>query len=606
MTPCRAFKYITILIGLAAFLYGCTIPASKTGTTSTRPAAPIVRKAEQVQQPQAPPASQTAQQDTAAPVETSSLKSVFGYKDTRQAEMVPVSFVDIQFVQQRLSEYRNKLDLWLKLSDTEEESKLAEELSTRGIECVQLLERLLTGYSLLLDRMQQSETVHKDRIATVDPKKMQQLDIAFLESRCVDILTMDTPAGPQPLQQEESAEEPERVNPFEEAQKTVASLVNSENYQDAILLYSSLSQDYPGQKPSIFTELNYGLALQYTGQVEAAAKHFSKMIASGEMSVEPLSLQLEIADLLLASGNVAAAESYYESFILAHKSIEAEKNWAMEQLDFLHSADPKSEDFLRYIRLMYDFQVYDYRIHSVALNQKVDTFAVDHAGSPLAERALRLKAYTIEQLNSWFSRQLVVVDSLVAEKKFSEAAEILKSMTHYYLPAELQAIVQKTYYEVGQAEIQENENQRLIKELELTNQWDSAIHLMDSQQFTEAISAFEALQDTELGEEARIKIIETANLAAVQMRKEAASLFVQASKTPYIEKKKELLMDSHRLLNAVQVKFPQTDLREKVHQNLEILEEQISKIDPALLDQLREEYSSAMDSEIPDTFSAPQ
>ena len=59
---------------------------------------------------------------------------------------------------------------------------------------MQLLERILTGYSLLLERMQQSKTVPVDKIATVDPRRMQQLDIAFLESHCGEILTMDSTA----------------------------------------------------------------------------------------------------------------------------------------------------------------------------------------------------------------------------------------------------------------------------------------------------------------------------------------------------------------------------------------------------------------------------
>jgi tetratricopeptide (TPR) repeat protein len=511
--------------------------------------------------------------------------------------MAPVSYADKEFVQQRLKEYQNKLNLWLELSETDEESKLAEELSARGIECVQLLERLLTGYSLLLERMQQSETVHIDRTATVDPKRMQQLDIAFLESRCVDILTTDKPSQP-----ELTAEEAQ--SPFEETQKVIASLLNNEKYQDAILWYSSLEQDYPNQKPSIQTELNYGLALQYTGQVEAAAKQFSKMLASGDLATEPLSLQLEIAELLLASGNIAAAETYYESTIKAHKSKEAEKNWALAQLDFLRSVDPQTEGFLSYIKLVHDFQVYDYRVHSVALNRLVDAFEIEHSDSPLAEGALRLKEFTIQQMHSWFDRQLVTVDALVENKRFAEAAEILKNMTHYYLPADMQAIVQKTYYEVGQAEIQETEYQRLLKEQELTEKWETAIHLMDSQRFEDAIAAFETLQETELAEKASFKIVEAANLAAVQMRKDAASLFMQASKTPDVEKKKELLLDSHRMLNEVLVKFPQTDLLEKVQQNLTILEEQIRKIDPALLDLLQEEYSADASEEPLSPFSS--
>jgi len=249
---------------------------------------------------------------------------------------------------------------------------------------------------------------------------------------------------------------------------------------------------------------------------------------------------------------------------------------------------------LAYTKLLREFLTYDYRMHSVALNEKIKTFVTEHAGSPIAENALRLKSFSIEQLNSWFGRQLVKIDFLVAEKEFTEATDILKHMTYYYLPADLQALVQKTYYEVAQAELLETENQLRVQEMELTEQWDTAVHLMDSQRFDEAIFTFETLMGTEYEEKANIKIVEAANMAAGQMRKDAASLFIRAGRTSDIEKKKELLLDSLEMLNEILVKYPQTDLLDKVNQNIAILEDQIRKIDPALLEELQEENPSVM------------
>ena len=98
-----------------------------------------------------------------------------------------------------------------------------------------------------------------------------------------------------------------------------------------------------------------------------------------------------------------------------------------------------------------------------------------------------------------------------------------------------------------------------------------------------------------------MKIVEAANQAASQMRKEAASLFIKAGRTPDFEQKKELLLASHRLLTEILDKYPQTDLQDKVNQNKVILEEQIRKIDPALLEVLREENAA----EQPDDSSGP-
>ena len=598
MGTLKTIKYIIVSTALVLLLSGCvTNPPQTSSEMAAAPPAPTSQNLEQKKQPETSP-PKYPEKETTYPSQASSGQSVFDRNESTQSVRVPVNYADQEFAQQRFNEYQVKLDQWLKISQIDQEGKLTEELSPQSIECVQLLERILTGYNLLLDRMQQSETVPANKTSTVDPKKMQQLDITFLESRCGEILTKETPA------QHELDTGEELQNPFNEAQRTIISYVNSENYQEAILRYSGLTQDYPEQNPDIFTRLNYGLALQYSGQLEEAARHFSKMLASGDLSIEPLRLQLEIADLLLASGNIVAAESFYESFILAQKSIEAEKSWAIEQLAFLRSIEPESEDMVAYTELLREFQIYDYRIHSVALNEKINAFTTAHAGKPIAENALRLKTFTIQQMNSWFGRQLVKIDFLVANKNFTEAIDILKNMTHYYLPADLQAIVQKTYYEVAQAEIQETENQRLIQEMELIEQWDAAVLLMDSQNFEASIIAFEALMGTEYEEKANVKIIEAANLAAGQMRKEAASLFMRAGKTPDFDKKRELLSDSYRMLNIIPVKFPQTDLLGKVNQNIVILEEQINKFDPALLQELKEENSLLEPNEAPDPFSS--
>jgi hypothetical protein len=53
------------------------------------------------------------------------------------------------------------------------------------------------------------------------------------------------------------------------------------------------------------------------------------------------------------------------------------------------------------------------------------------------------------------------------------------------------------------------------------------------------------------------------------------------------------------MLNEILVKFPQTDLLDKVHHNVAILEEQIRRIDPALLEELQEESPAVMPDESP-------
>ena len=504
-----------------------------------------------------------------------------------ESEELQTAYADMEFVQQRIYEYQYKYEQWLEALAAGEQEEPLQETSLRQAECFQTLERILAGYRLLLEEMQANETIPGGETPTPTPSRIQQLDIAFLESSCSELLGMET----QPVEEDRTAaEEPELS--FAAAQKSITTDIELGNYQDALASYAILSQDFPGQKPSLATELNYGRALQYTGQLEAAAAHFNKMLSSDDLSINILSLQLEIANLYLASGDIPAAESHYESLLQAHKSVEGEKSWAMEQLAFMRSTAPESEDMNAYLQLLQEFQTHDYRIHAAELNKKAEQFAANHVGRPVSERGLRLKSFTLAQLQAWFGRELLRIDALVMEKKFAEASGILKNMTNYSLPAELQAVVQKTYYDIAQAELQETETQRRNKEVELTEQWDDAVHLLDSQQFDAAILAFEAFADTEYKELAQLKIIEAANLAAGQMRKDAASLFIRAGKTSDLGKKRELLVASYGMLNEILVNYPQTDLLDKVNQNITILEEQIRKFDPALLEELQKDSSS--------------
>lgn len=516
------------------------------------------------------------------------------------SEEVRFSDADIEFIQQRLQEYENKFEHWLEISEMVQDTSLAQELTALETECVQKLETLLTGYNLLLNRMEMSAAISFDEQESVDPKEMQQLDIAFLESRCSELLATDI------SEKFVLIPETEPELSFAEAQDAIASLLEQGKYQEALFAYNRLAQDFPDQLPSLSTMYNYGLALQYTGQVEAAARLYKNMLASGELSIEPLSLQREIADLLLASGEITAAESSYDSILLTRESIDAEKRWAEEQLAFLRSVDPDSDEIIGYLKLLREFLTYDYRIFTPRLNEAAKNFAVEHAGSPTAVSAIRLRNFAADQVRLWFGRQMAKVDTLVAEKQFAAATDILKNMSRYYLPAELQAVLQKTFYEVAQSEIQENEMQQRIKQLELTEQWDAAVNLLDSQRYDIAISAFEALFGTEYEDKAKSKIQEAANQAAGQMRKEAASLFIRAGKTPDIEQKKQILVASYMLLNEIQTKYPQTDLLDKVQQNIAILEEQIERIDPELLQELQLKESPEMSADPSSLPGRPQ
>ncbi len=519
-----------ILLLTILFLFtGCASKQASTGTRQADTSTSKVQAAPKQSQPYAKPAQKP---ETAKPLSSPLISSKFTRTKTDLIQDIPVNQADIEFVEQRLLAYEKKFQQWIEISERITTREAASPALPDDEDCVPQFERILAGYSLLLERMLHNKTVPVDKIDTVDPARMQQLDIAFLESRCAELLGHDT------IFADDFLSVTEEVLSFDQREEQIAIHVGKEEYQQAIIAYMGLLQLFPSRKPDFTTQFQYGLALQHTGQVEAAARHYNKMLTAAEQTVEPANLQRQIADLQLAASDPAAAISSYEDLVLAHNSYAVEKTWAEEQLVFLRSSDHDSEEMTAYMRLLREFMTNDYKIHGADLNEKLYTFALDYAGNPIADNAMRLKSFSENQLRLWFGKQLNKVDRLVAEKRFQEAMETLDQLSNYFLTLELQAVLQRTYNEVTLAEARATESQRQLEEMALAEQWNAAVNLLDSQLYDAAILAFLALQETEYGDKAQAKITEAANLAAGQMRKEAASLSSRQGKHQILKEKK--------------------------------------------------------------------
>ena len=142
--------------------------------------------------------------------------------------------------------------------------------------------------------------------------------------------------------------------------------------------------------------------------------------------------------------------------------------------------------------------------------------------------------------------------------------------------AQVEAQLEETRQQARQVRFQ-------LKEQQEVSQWQQAIELFERRDYDAAIIVFTGLLQGDYGLRAAEKLAEAANLAAAEMRRQAASLFVKARKIEDPEQKKEILMQSRERLLGLLAKYPQIDLLDKVKQNLQVLEEQIRKIDPDLL-----------------------
>lgn len=110
-------------------------------------------------------------------------------------------------------------------------------------------------------------------------------------------------------------------------------------------------------------------------------------------------------------------------------------------------------------------------------------------------------------------------------------------------------------------------------------QWEKAVNLLGLRRYEEAIQAFAALRGTEYDGQARARIAEAENLAAFEMRRTAAALFVQAGKAGSADRQRRLLLESRTILREILEKYPEVESRDKILQNLETLEKQLRTLD---------------------------
>jgi hypothetical protein len=137
--------------------------------------------------------------------------------------------------------------------------------------------------------------------------------------------------------------------------------------------------------------------------------------------------------------------------------------------------------------------------------------------------------------------------------------------------------------ELALAEAAERETTKMAKEQELEQRWNNGLQLVSSGRYDEAIKVFDGMMETELGARADAKIVEISSMAAKEDRRKAADLFIRFTKTQDVEVRKNLLVDSRRLLKGILVKYPRADITDKVLGNIQRVEQEMNAIDPNLI-----------------------
>ncbi len=462
----------------------------------------------------------------------------------------------------RSAVYEGELYRWRTVTDQmmAEDVSGSKPLPEGWYDCLQRLEALYDDYGRLQRRLVAGgdmEAVCRESWEVVGA------DFAYQESGCPALLR-------------ERIEKPAPVKPSagdaENRGSKVLAAVSRGDYQEALAAYDAIAQG--GAAVDVKVRQAYAMALLRTNRVEAALSELVKIVAEYR-DFDTWRLRRLVADLQLAAGKRGEAVKGYEALLAAFDARQKEKEWAREQLALLAGADRRGEEMSGYAEALRAYLTFDGRRVPGELKMWVARLEYSYPGGSFAVKARQLLNRVEDEARAWVGDRLLEVDGLVDARRYAHAMDKLEELAGQDLPAEMAEVVRKSMDDVVVLSTQGQAEQRGRTEQMLQERWREAEHLLDSERFDEAIAVFSSLYGTAADVQAREKIGAAAALAAAKMRQAGATLFFKAGRTADTGQKKELLLQSREILQAILEKYPYVELVEKVAGNLQNVDAQL-------------------------------
>lgn len=460
--------------------------------------------------------------------------------------------LDPIFVEERYALYSDKQSKWEMLKNETALFGVGFAQPERFASCYQLVQSIAGGYREL-----RSETEHGYFVTS-------KYDIRFLAEECDTVFGVQASYLPTMLEKfKAEAEEKGRDIVFHYAEK-----------QDFGRVISAV-ENMPGDGV-LSPELQriYGRALVEMGRFGDAARVLSQVVAGLDHQGQ-LPLRLEIAELLIASGEYEEARNQYLAIAEVLSRWEETHKVVTDQLALLYGADEHPAEIALYSKCLHAYLSFDGQAIPLELEQNVQQLQAEYPASIHADAALKLYERAEEQVRNDISLRLLQVQKITDETRFQVALDRLQEMKQSHLPADVVARIDET---VDRVTVDRNvyikrEKEKLTQSL--ADRWQEGLNLLDMQMYDEAIAIFSGLLGTEYDSRAAKKIERGSVLAATALRSEAANLFVRARRTTDYNSQITLLNQSRRLLQEILDKYPQVDLAEKAAVHITVIDEQL-------------------------------
>jgi len=480
-------------------------------------------------------------------------------------------------INERIFSYEQKLEklegLNSGLASAPVDKKQMEQLNT----CRQQIQDMLTRYNGLHQQLLLKNSVSTRQLFTGETLlNLQKQDFGFLESDCSKLLSQEHPERSLlPLNKE--------VLPQKE--HLISNAYAKGEYDTVISEYERLLSAVTGS-PSYDLTFVYGQALMKTGNEARARKVFKKLlgrIRQHDQAQWEFKLMQLIGDLDFALGSYAPAKEQYTEIVRVYGGLSEKNKWAKQQLSALNVADAQNKEVKAYADLLRSYLAYNPDRDGYTVVRKAQFFIDKYPYSLVASSADHLISASRKAADAWYGNLLKEIDKLAAEKRYQEALLAIERVPRLILPVEKQQELATRAKELSTTEAINKETTLLAREQQAQKNWNEGMTALEAKEYDQAIEAFTKLLGTSSAAKAKKRIDEAADLAAQEDRRRAAELFVRSGRTHDPLSRKKLLLASRQLLQDILLKYPQSDLIEKVKRNLKRIDEEINAIDPTLL-----------------------
>ncbi len=480
-----------------------------------------------------------------------------------------VTKVDTGFIVRRLTLYRQKLTAWNNLAGDLVTLDMGGAWPAGWYGCVQNMEMVFAGYR----RLQPDKIANGTGAAAA--LTAYQRDVEYLAGNCDDIMAASLGRLSKNLTNA-------RRIMAKQAVALVRQYLTQNKYQQAGQAYQDFIKLYGAGAATNELKALYSKALRRQGRLAAALVPLADIWATNtplasKKSADPENSGITYADLLLVNDKPEAARKIYNEMARDLGRSSARELWVNNQLRILDSGS-EPDLLAAYTKVLQSYYCFNGR--NIPDNFSTNLAEINKLGiAAMSANSAIISRRVAAKITERTDRQLAKIEELTGGGEFGQARAMVNTLLSF-VPADRRPEVMAASRRIKKAQAAARQVKLRLDKQKLARQWQTAENLFDRREYRAAISAYRQLLPSSYANEARAKIAAAANMAAVEARRKAASLFFNARKADDPQLKRQLLLRSRDLLRQIIGEYPDVGIITSIKRNLQVLNTQLTAEPP--------------------------